>query len=211
MTDARSITRAFVPLHEGYTLLCLLDIDSTRQAARSLPFALPLTLPHHDGPLETAGRRTNARTCPLWSRSSGEILCILGEKDGIEAEEEKKKKRKREKACWWCVVYPPFAVCHLRTEFSRATLPRVSYYLTLPYGFEPWILFREFHQSDVSSSFESHQCGVYRRKPLLISLCHPLVFDGARTSRAAKFFPSFSPTNTRAHPFLSLFLVRFRV
>ena len=65
---------------------------------------------------------------------------ILGEKDGGQTgngprRKEKKKKRKREENLLAGGARPPFAVCHLRFEFSRATLHRVSYYLTLPYGF----------------------------------------------------------------------------
>lgn len=65
----------------------------------------------------------------------------------------KKKKRERGEA-WWFPL--PYATT---SRFSRATLVRVSYYLTLPYGFP---LNRECCSLNfikaVSPSFESCQC-----------------------------------------------------
>lgn len=79
-----------------------------------------------------------------------------------------KKRRERERRSWRWWFPLPYATSAPSPRFSRATLVRVSYYLTLPYGFP---LNRECCSLNfikaVSPSFESCQC--YRRKPLLVS------------------------------------------
>lgn len=68
-----------------------------------------------------------------------------------------KKRRERRSWRWWFPL--PYATSAPSPRFSRATLVRVSYYLTLPYGFP---LNRECCSLNfikaVSPSFESCQC-----------------------------------------------------
>lgn len=70
-----------------------------------------------------------------------------------------KKRRERERRSWRWWFPLPYATSAPSPRFSRATLVRVSYYLTLPYGFP---LNRECCSLNfikaVSPSFESCQC-----------------------------------------------------
>lgn len=131
-----------------------------------------------------------------------------------EKERKKKGKRREEReppACWWCVVVrPPFAVCHLRSEFSRATLPRVSYYLTLPYAFP---LNREHCSANFIKATSllppfSYQCESHCSSVVLLS-------SMPRVPRVPRNFPPVLRPRTRTHaeiPFSFLLsFARFRV
>lgn len=77
-------------------------------------------------------------------------------------------------------------------RFSRATLVRVSYYLTLPYGFP---LNRECCSLNfikaVSPSFESCQCAVSSKATSRFPYSRRTSVDSARISRSAKSFLRF--------------------
>lgn len=107
----------------------------------------------------------------------------------------KKKKRKRERRRMMAVVpslcrMPPPPLPPPR--FSRATLVRVSYYLTLPYGFP---LNRECCSLNfikaVSPSFESCQCAVSSKATSRFPYSRRTSVDSARISRSAKSFLRF--------------------
>lgn len=102
------------------------------------------------------------------------------------------KKEERKRRSWWFPL--PYATTSASSpRFSRATLVRVSYYLTLPYGFP---LNRECCSLNfikaVSPSFESCQCCIVESHSSFAVLPSPSV-DSARISRSAKSFLHFVP------------------
>lgn len=177
----------FVPLH-GISCPFLAEYRLRTRTPRSLPFALPSAILFCCS-AEKGRRRTDKRARygvvghreilyprRKWWRQTGNGLTW-------------KRKRREEN-----LLVVPFAVCHLRPRFSRATLVRVSYYLTLPYGFP---LNRERCSLNfikaVSPSFESCQCGIVESHSSSAVLPSPGSI--ARVFRVPRNLPSVSLTD----------------